>query len=53
MRPLEGRGHLLLGLLHRRLGTHGEAEAALTVARAIFRELGTAEWLRRAEAVAS
>ena len=53
MRPLEGRCHLLLGQLHRRLGAHGAAEAALTVARTIFRELGMAEWLRRAEAVAS
>jgi hypothetical protein len=50
MRPLTAQCHLGLGLLDRRAGQHLLAERLLTVASAMFREMGISHWLKKAEA---
>ena len=50
MRPLTAQCHLGLGLLGRRAGQHQLAERHLTMASAMFREMGISHWLKKAEA---
>ena len=50
MRPLVGRCHFGLGVLHRQTGRQKDAKECLTTAMAIFRELEMEFWLEQAKA---
>jgi DNA-binding NtrC family response regulator/tetratricopeptide (TPR) repeat protein len=50
MRPLVAHCHLGLGKLYRRAGDQAGAEARLTTACAMYREMGMTFWLEKAEA---
>jgi hypothetical protein len=50
MRPLIAHCHLGLGGLHRRTGDPAAAQAYLTTAAGMFREMDMSFWLDRAEA---
>jgi class 3 adenylate cyclase/tetratricopeptide (TPR) repeat protein len=50
MRPLSGRCHLTLGMLHRKNDRPGDAEQHLTTAVDLFRELEMPFWHHRGEA---
>jgi tetratricopeptide (TPR) repeat protein len=50
MRPLVAHSHLGLGTLARRAGRPAEANARLTVAATMYREMGMRFWLEKAEA---
>jgi tetratricopeptide (TPR) repeat protein len=50
MRPLVGNCHLSLGRLHRRTGTHKQAQRHFKTATMIYREMGMSFWLEQAEA---
>jgi hypothetical protein len=50
MRPLTAQCHLGLGRLGRRASQHQLAARHLTVASAMFREMGISHWLKKAEA---
>jgi tetratricopeptide (TPR) repeat protein len=50
MRPLLGHANLGLGSLYRRTGRASDAERTLTLATALFREMGMRFWLEKAEA---
>jgi hypothetical protein len=49
MRPLVAHCHLGLGNLYRRTGDHAKAHEHLTTATAMYREMGMAFWLTKAE----
>jgi tetratricopeptide (TPR) repeat protein len=50
MRPLVAHCHLGLGKLYRRTGTGDQAREHLTIATAMYREMGMPYWLEKAEA---
>jgi len=50
MRPLVAQCHLGLGKMHHRMGNAGQAQEHLTIATAMYREMGIAYWLEQAEA---
>ncbi len=50
MRPLVAHCHLGLGNLYRRESNRLQAQAHLTTAPAMFREMDTGYWLEQAEA---
>jgi len=50
MRPLVAHCHLGLGTLYRRAAKRQEAHECLTVATAMYREMGMRCWLEKAEA---
>jgi len=50
MRPIIAHCRLGLGKLHRRIGKHEQAQAHLTTATTMYREMGMTCWLERAEA---
>jgi hypothetical protein len=49
MRPLVAHCHLGLGKLHRRTGKREQAHEHLTIATAMYREMGMRFWLEQAE----
>jgi class 3 adenylate cyclase/tetratricopeptide (TPR) repeat protein len=49
MRPLAAHCHLGLGKLYRRTGDGAKAGEHLTIARAMYREMGMGFWLEKAE----
>jgi tetratricopeptide (TPR) repeat protein len=49
MRPLVAHCNIGLGRLHRRTGDRGPAQEHLTVATAMYREMGMTYWLEQAE----
>jgi len=49
MRPLVAHCHLGLGKMHHRMGNPGQAQEHLTIATAMYREMGIAYWLEQAE----
>jgi hypothetical protein len=49
LRPLGAHCHLGLGKLYRRTGDGVKAQERLTTARAMYREMGMAFWLEKAE----
>ncbi len=49
MRPLVAHCHLGLGKLYRRTGDGAKAEQHLTIARAMYREMGMSFWLEKAD----
>jgi hypothetical protein len=49
MRPLVAHCHLGLGKLYRRTGKREEAQAHLTTATTMYREMGMKYWLEQAE----
>ena len=51
MRPLVAHCHLGLGSLDRHIGDGAKARQHLTTATALYREMGMAFWLEKAEAV--
>jgi class 3 adenylate cyclase/tetratricopeptide (TPR) repeat protein len=50
MRPLVAHGRFGLGRLHRRTGRRPEAQASLTTAMTMYRDMGMTYWLEQAEA---
>ena len=50
MRPLVAHCHLSLGKLYRRTGQREQAQEHLTMATAMYREMGMTYWLEQAEA---
>jgi hypothetical protein len=50
MRPLVAHCHLGLGKLYRRTDTREHAQARLTTATNMYREMGMTYWLEQAEA---
>jgi hypothetical protein len=50
MRPLAAHCHLGLGRLYRRTGKGEEAQALLTTARTMLREMDMRFWLEKSEA---
>jgi hypothetical protein len=50
MRPLLAHSHLGLGKLHRQTGNWKQARGHLTIATALFREMGVRFWLEQIEA---
>jgi hypothetical protein len=50
MRPLVAHCHLGLGKLYRRTGKRAQAQAHLTTATTLYREMGMTYWLEQAEA---
>jgi ATP/maltotriose-dependent transcriptional regulator MalT len=50
MRPLQGRCHLGLAMLHARNNASGEAESEFSDAATLFEEMGMASWLERTRA---
>ena len=50
MRPLVGRCHLGLGKLYRRTDKREQAQEHLATATTMYREMGMAYWLEKAEA---
>jgi hypothetical protein len=50
MRPLVAHCHLGLGKLCRRTGDRGQAQGQLSIAAAMYREMGMTYWLEQAEA---
>jgi hypothetical protein len=50
MRPLVAHCHLGLGKLYRRTDRREQAQEHLTTATAMYREMGMAYWLEKAEA---
>ena len=50
MRPLAAHCNFGLGKLHRRIGKRGAAQEHLTTATTMYREMGMAFWLEKAEA---
>jgi len=49
MRPLVAHCHLGLGKFYRRKGDRGQAQKYLTIASAMYREMGMTYWRERAE----
>ena len=49
MRPLVAHCHLGLGTLYRRTGDQAKATEHLTIATAMYREMGMIFWLEKAE----
>jgi tetratricopeptide (TPR) repeat protein len=49
MRPLVAHCHLDLGKMQHRMGNPGQAQEHLTIATAMYREMGMAYWLEQAE----
>jgi tetratricopeptide (TPR) repeat protein len=49
MRPLVAHCHLGLGKLYRRIGKRQEAQKHLATATSMYREMGMAYWLEKAE----
>jgi tetratricopeptide (TPR) repeat protein len=49
MRPLIAHCHLGLGKLYRRTGKREQAQEHLTTATTMYREMGMAYWLEKAE----
>src|SRR5262245_60307311 len=52
MRPLIAHCHLGLGKMHYRMGNPGQAQEHLTIATAMYREMGMIYWLEQATAEA-
>jgi hypothetical protein len=52
MRPLVAHCHLGLGRLYRRTGDHAKTQEHLTTAITMYREMGMAFWLEKAEVAA-
>jgi tetratricopeptide (TPR) repeat protein len=50
MRPLMAHCHLGLGKMHHRTGNPGQAQEHLTIATAMYGEMGMTYWLEQAEA---
>jgi tetratricopeptide (TPR) repeat protein len=50
MRPLAAHCHLGLGKMHRRDGKREQAQEQLTIATAMYREMGMTYWLAQVEA---
>ena len=50
MRPLVAHCHLGLGKLSRRTGKREQAQEHLTIATAMYREMGMTYWLEQAAA---
>jgi tetratricopeptide (TPR) repeat protein len=50
MRPLVAHCHLGLGKMHHRMGNPGQAQQHLTIAAAMYREMGMTYWLEQVEA---
>ena len=50
LRPLAAHCHFGLGKLYRRTGTREQAQEHLTIATAMYREMGMTYWLETAEA---
>ncbi len=53
MRPLAAHCHLGLGTLYERVGRGDAARAELGTAAAMYRDMGMAFWLEKAEAMLS
>ena len=50
MRPLVAHCHLGLGKLSRRTGQREQAQEHLSIATAMYREMGMTYWLEKADA---